>query len=74
MIAINKTEKSQHLKFLLSELWQGNTVTVLDYLKNHTVVKTQDKWQELISYLEKHQLEIINYNRRSRVGNKLIGT
>ncbi len=27
-----------------------------------------DKWLELICYLEKHQSEIINYNRRSRAG------
>ena len=40
--------------------------------KNH-LVKNQDKWQELIGYLEKHQAEIINYNRCSRAG-KTIGS
>lgn len=73
MIAINKIEKSQHLKFLLSHLWQGKTATALEYLRQYVVVKNQDKWQELINYLEKHQSEIINYNRRSRAG-KTIGS
>ncbi len=73
MIAINKIEKSKHLKFLLSQLWQGNPTIALEYLSNHVVGKNQDKWQELIGYLEKHQPEIINYNRRSRAG-KTIGS
>ncbi|MBV9385324.1 MAG: hypothetical protein JOZ78_02735, partial [Chroococcidiopsidaceae cyanobacterium CP_BM_ER_R8_30] len=37
------------------------------------VVKNQEKWQELIGYLSKHQAEIIDYNRRSRAG-KTIGS
>ncbi len=48
MIASNRVEKSRHLKFLLSPLWQGKTATVLEYLRNHVVVKNQDKWQELV--------------------------
>lgn len=72
MIAINKIE-TRHLKFLLSQLWQGKSATALEYLRHHVVVKNQDKWQELIGYLEKHQLEIINYNRRRRAG-KTIGS
>jgi len=73
MIAINKVEKSRHLNFLLSHLWQGKTSIALEYLRNYVVVKNQDKWQELIGYLSKHQLEIIDYNRRSRAG-KTIGS
>ena len=73
MIAINKVEKSRHLKFLFSYLWQGKTATALEYLRNNVVVKNQEKWQELIGYLSKHQSEIIDYNRRSRAG-KTIGS
>ena len=73
MIAINKLEKTKHLKFLFSQLWQGKTTTVLEYLKYQVASKNQDKWQELIGYLEKHQHEIINYKRRSQVG-KTIGS
>lgn len=73
MIAINKLEKTKHLKFLFSQLWQGKTTTVLEYLKYQVASRNQDKWQELIGYLEKHQHEIINYKRRSQVG-KPIGS
>lgn len=73
MIAVNKIEKSKHLKFILPHLWQGNTAISLEYLREHVVAKNQDKCQELVGYLAKHQPEIINYNRRSRAG-KTIGS
>jgi len=72
MVAVDKIEKSKYLKFLLPQLWQGKTAIALEYLRHHVTVKNQQKWQELIGYLSKHQLEIINYNRRSRAG-KTIG-
>jgi hypothetical protein len=73
MIAANKQERSKHLKFLLLQLWQGKTTAALEYLKHRVNVRNQDRWQELIGYLEKHHSEIINYNRRSRAG-KTIGS
>lgn len=73
MIAPNKLEKAKHLKFLLSQLWQGNTAIALDYLKHQVQAKNLNKWHELIAYLEKHQHEIINYKRRSQAG-KTIGS
>lgn len=73
MIAINKLEKNKHLKFLLSQLWQGNTAITLDYLKYQVQARNLNKWQELIGYLEKHQPEIINYKLRHQVG-KTIGS
>ena len=73
MIATNKLEKAKHLKFLFSQLWQGNTTIALEYLKSQVQARNLDKWQELIGYLEKHQPEIINYKRRSSVG-KTIGS
>ena len=36
-------------------------------------VRNPEKWSELIGYLEKHQSEIINYNRR-RLVCKTIGS
>lgn len=48
--------------------YQTSPVFATQPLRNHVVVRNQDKWQELINYLEKHQPEIINYNRRSRAG------
>ena len=73
MIAFNKLEKTKHLKFLFSQLWQGNTEIALEYLKHQVQARNHDKWQELIGYLEKHQYEIINYKRRSSAG-KTIGS
>lgn len=73
MIAINKSEKTKHLKFLFSQLWQGKTTTALEYLKFQVVPKNCDRWQELIGYLEKHYSEIINYSLRSSAG-KTIGS
>jgi hypothetical protein len=73
MIATNKLEKSNHLKFLLSQLWLGRTDIALEYLHTQVTVRNQDKWSELIGYLEKHQSEIINYNQRRRAG-KTIGS
>lgn len=73
MIAIDKIEKNQHLKFLLSQLWHGLTAIALKYLQHQVNAKNLDKWQELICYLEKHQHEIINYKRRTQAG-KTIGS
>jgi len=73
MIATNKLEKAKHLKFLFSQLWQGNTAIALEYLNHQVPARNLDKWQELIRYLEKHQHEIVNYKRRSQAG-KTIGS
>ncbi len=73
MIAINKEQKSIHVRFLLSQLWLGQTNIALNYLKHKVVAKKPLVLKELIGYLEKHQSEIIDYDRRSRVG-KCIGS
>jgi len=73
MIAVNKSEKTIHLKFLIPQLWLGLVDKALDYLRTQVTVKNQEKWSELIGYLEKHHAEIINYNRRRRLG-KTIGS
>ncbi|WP_339385019.1 hypothetical protein [Iningainema tapete] len=68
MIARNKQEKSEHLKFLFSRLWRGQTTQAIEYLSNQVVAKNKKKLLELIGYLEKHQSEIINYERRAAAG------
>jgi hypothetical protein len=73
MIAINKEEKSIHVRFLLSQLWFGQTNIALNYLKDKVVAKNSSVLKELIGYLEKHRSEIIDYDRRRRVG-KSIGS
>lgn len=73
MIARTKQEKSEYLKFLFSRLWRGKTPAAIDYLKTQVVARNQSKLLELIGYLEKHQLEIINYELRAASG-KTIGS
>lgn len=73
MIAINQTEKTIHLKFLHSQLWQGKVTTVIEYLKTQVTARNRDKLSELIGYLVKHSSEIINYDCRSKAS-KTIGS
>jgi hypothetical protein len=73
MIAPTKTEKETYLKFILDRLWQGQTKAVLDYLREVVKTKNPEKLTELIGYIEKHQSEIIDYQRRQRSG-KVIGS
>jgi len=73
MIALNKQEKSNHVKFLLSQLWHGQTDIALNYLKHQVAARNHKVLLELIGYLEKHHSEIINYELRRKVG-KSIGS
>jgi hypothetical protein len=73
MIAPTKTEKETYLKFIFDRLWQGQTKAVLDYLRAVVKTKNPEKLTELIGYIEKHQSEIIDYQRRQRSG-KVIGS
>lgn len=73
MIARTKQEKEAHLQFILSRLWYGLTDEVLAYLRGQLQAKNAAKLLELITYLEKHQTEIIDYHRRQQLG-KPIGS
>ena len=73
MIARNKQEKSEHLKFLFYNLWRGETDKVIDYLDHHVQSKNLKVLEELKGYIQKHKDEIINYERRKAVG-KTIGS
>jgi hypothetical protein len=73
MIAPTKTEKETYLKFILDRLWRGQTKAVLDYLRAVVKTKNPEKLTELIGYIEKHQSEIVDYQRRQRSG-KVIGS
>lgn len=73
MIARNKPEKQTHLKTLFAQLWAGHTQAALDYLTHQVTPRNREKWQELLTYLDKHRHEIIHYERRSQAG-KSIGS
>ncbi|MBV8885401.1 MAG: hypothetical protein JO235_15600 [Chroococcidiopsidaceae cyanobacterium CP_BM_RX_35] len=58
---------------MIPQLWLGLVDNALEYLRTQVTVRNQEKWSELVGYLEKHQVEIVNYNRRRRAG-KTIGS
>ncbi len=60
-----------HIEFLLYHLWHGQTQEVLNYLKDKVKAKNGVKLQELIGYIEKHQEEIIDYDRRKKAGKEV---
>ncbi|MBD3885672.1 hypothetical protein IFO70_28580 [Phormidium tenue FACHB-886] len=43
----------------------------MTYLKTQVKVRNADKFHELCDYLEKHQCEVISYDKRRRIGNRL---
>jgi hypothetical protein len=73
MIAPNKTVKELYINDLKFLLWYGKTTEALDYLVQIPIVKNQEKLDELIGYLTKHQTEIIDYDKRKKAG-KTIGS
>jgi hypothetical protein len=73
MIAQNKTEKATHATKMLQFLWAGDTTAAITYLETEVTVRNREKQQELLTYLTKHQSEIIDYQRRAQVG-KSIGS
>lgn len=73
MIARSKLEKQTYLKVLFAQLWTGQVQAALDYITHQVVPRNRDKWQELLTYLSKHQHEIIHYERRQKAG-KPIGS
>ena len=60
MIVATITDKQAHLKVLFTYLWQGQVEAAINYLRQEITPHNRTKWQELLTYLEKHQLEIIN--------------
>jgi hypothetical protein len=73
MIASNKREKLKHRDTIFPLLWKGETQKALAYLASEVEAKNPDRLKELIAYLQKHEPEIINYERRQLAG-KSIGS
>jgi len=73
MIAMNKSDKQLHLKYILKHCWEGEVEKAIVYLKIKVKTKNDSKHKELIGYLEKHKNEIINYKKRKETG-KCIGS
>ena len=73
MVVRGKKQRQPHLDFILERLWKGQTRSVIKYISTQVKATNPDKLQELISYLQKHKAEIINYERRQAAG-KTIGS
>jgi len=73
MIVWNTAEKENHCRALLACLWEGKVDEALDYLRNSVSPRNQKKHHELMTYLTKHKIEIINYQARQEAG-KPIGS
>ena len=73
MVARNKQEKAVHVAYLLRHLWHGRTEVALAYLRREVQAKNPQQLAALVTYLEKHCAEIIDYGRRQRAG-KPIGS
>jgi len=70
-IAVNKSQKEEDSKAILALLWSGRVNECIAYLQTKIIGKNQLKKQELIEYLSKHRIEIINYERRKNAGKKI---
>ena len=73
MAAKNKVEKERHLREILGRLWGGQAGEAVRYLRTEVAARNEEKKRALVSYLEKHRGEIIDYERRKRAG-KTIGS
>jgi hypothetical protein len=73
MIACNKEEKITHMRELFYYLWRGMANEAIEYLKQEVTARHKQKLRELITYLEKHKAEIIDYRSRQKAG-KTIGS
>ncbi len=68
MIAWNTKEKERHCREILSCLGQGHVDDALGYLRRAVSPRNTRKYHELITYLTKHNAEIINYEKRRDAG------
>jgi hypothetical protein len=73
MIAWSKEEKETHCHALLAWLWEGKVDEALNYLRTSVAPRNQKKHHELITYLTKHNTDIIDYQARQETG-KPIGS
>ncbi len=73
MIAEDKYVKRLYLREIILRLWCGQVDKVIDYLRTQVRARSPDTLDELLTYLEKHESEIIDYRRRQQVG-KTIGS
>ena len=67
-VARKKQEKAVHVAHLLNHLWHGRTDAALPYLRRDVEAHNPQQWAALVTYLENHRAESIDYGRRQRAG------
>lgn len=72
MCARGKAQREEWERVLLGHLWHGRVPEALDFLRSLST-RNPEKHADLIGYLEKHQEEMIDYERRKALG-KCIGS
>jgi hypothetical protein len=72
MCASGKAQREEWERTLLAHLWHGRVQEALAFLRP-LCTRHPEKHADLIGYLEKHQEEIIDYERRKALG-KCIGS
>jgi hypothetical protein len=72
MVAHGKAERERMEGRVLSFLWHGRLAEALSYLGGVSARRVE-ALSELVSYLERHACEIIDYERRAKAG-KIIGS
>ncbi|MBF0234840.1 MAG: hypothetical protein HQK65_17650 [Desulfamplus sp.] len=74
MFGLPLPEKKAKIKEILHCLWRGKVNEAMGIIEEHELPEIRMKWKEgLLGYLEKHRVEIINYEKRKRLG-KFIGS
>ncbi len=72
MVAHSRAEREQMEGRVLSFLWHGRLAEALSYLRGVSA-RREEALSELVTYLEKHSSEIIDYEQRAKAG-KVIGS
>ena len=66
MVARTRQEKAVHVARLLDYLWHGRMDAALTYLRHEVQAKNLQQLAALVTHLEKHRAELIDYGRRQR--------
>lgn len=72
MMGFKKEDKKEHIKQILSYLWYGQYDETIKYIQNLKPYKSRVyKQNELLTYLDKHKKELIDYRLRKEKGKKV---
>lgn len=72
-ICCTKDLRQIAVKAILKKLWNGQVKQAVQYLEEEVKVRNNAKYVELINYLNKHSLAIIDYQSRKDI-DKIIGS